>query len=203
MSMSISYQESGRRAQKRRTRAGLISAARDLLAKGITPTVEQAAAAASISRATAYRYFSNRHDLLVAAHPEIDATSLLGETPPVDAEARLDATVSAMAKLLLEGEPSYRAMLRLALEPDAAPRDRPQLRKGLRFVWIADALDPVRDRFPPDDFERLVHSIGVVTWVEALVTLVDLAGVSRARAVKVMRWSARGLLREALADTGR
>jgi AcrR family transcriptional regulator len=198
--MSIPYQESGRRAQKGRTRAALISAARDLLSAGITPTVEQAAAAALISRATAYRYFSNRHDLLVAAHPEIDATSLLGENPPLDTEARLDTTVSALAKLLLDGEPSYRAMLRLALEPDGATRDKPQLRKGLRFVWIADALEPVRDRLTPDDFKRLVHSIGMVTWVEALVTLVDLAGASRARAVKMMRWSARGLLRAALAD---
>jgi AcrR family transcriptional regulator len=200
MIMSISYVESGRREQKGRTRSGLIAAARDLLARGITPTVEQAAAAASISRATAYRYFPNRHELLVAAHPEADATSLLGPNPPADPEARLDVTVSALAKLLLDGEASYRAMLRLALEPDAPLRDEVELRRGLRFVWIADALAPVRDRFSPDEFERLVHSIGVVTWVEALVTLVDLAGFSRARAVKLMRWSARGLLRTALAD---
>ena len=35
--------------------------------------VEDAAAAASISRTTAYRYFPNERALLVAAHPEIIA----------------------------------------------------------------------------------------------------------------------------------
>ena len=70
MSMSISYEQTGSPGSEARTRQALITAARDLLAQGATPTVEAAAAAASISRATAYRYFPNQHSLLVAAHPE-------------------------------------------------------------------------------------------------------------------------------------
>jgi hypothetical protein len=46
------------------------------------------AAAASVSRATAYRYFPTREELLAAPHPEIEAVSLLGTDPPLDAEAR-------------------------------------------------------------------------------------------------------------------
>ena len=51
------YESTGRTAQKNRTRKALIDAARALIVSGITPTVEDAAAAASISRTTAYRYF--------------------------------------------------------------------------------------------------------------------------------------------------
>jgi AcrR family transcriptional regulator len=199
MSMSISYEDTGRRAQKERTREALVAAAREALAEGVTPTVEQAAAAASVSRATAYRYFPNRHELLVAAHPEVEADSLLGDDPPADPEARLDATVRSLAEIFLDAERSYRAMLRLSLSADAGRREL-SLRKGRRYLWIEDALEPVRDRLGPEGFDRLVKAISLVVGIEALVTLIDLAGLSRERAVGVMRWSARALLRAALAE---
>ena len=50
--MSIPYEEGGRSAQKRRTRDALVAAARDMVATGVTPTVDEAAAVASISRTT-------------------------------------------------------------------------------------------------------------------------------------------------------
>ncbi len=53
--MATSYELSGRRHQKARTRDALVAAARALLAQGTTPTVEEAAAAAAVSRTTAYR----------------------------------------------------------------------------------------------------------------------------------------------------
>jgi hypothetical protein len=39
-----------------------------------------------------------------------------------------------------------------------------------------------------------------VVGIEALVWLTDIAGLSRQQAVEVMRWSARSLLRAALAE---
>lgn len=106
--------------------------------------------------------------------------------------------VVALSGILLEAEESYRAMLRLSLEPDARRREL-ALRKGRRFLWIEDALEPVRDRLAEDEYERLVHALSVAVGIEALVTLTDLAGLSRDEAVAVMRWSARGLLATALA----
>ncbi len=202
VSMSIPYEQSGRRAQKARTRAALIEAARALLAEGEAPTVEQAAAAASVSRATAYRYFPTREELLVAAHPEIEAVSLLGDEPPQDPEARLDAVVSGLVEIFLGAEESYRAMLRLSLEPDPAGRRELTLRKGRRYMWIEEALEPVRDRLRPEEFRRVVHAVSVNVGIEAVVTLVDLAGLTREEAAQVMHWSARSLLRAALADAG-
>ena len=89
--MSTAYEENGRTAQKRRTREALVAAARELVADGLTPTVDAAAEAASISRTTAYRYFPSQRALLAAAHPETATESLLPEDPPADVAARLDA----------------------------------------------------------------------------------------------------------------
>jgi len=48
------------------------------------PTVEEAAAAASVSRTTAYRDFPNQKSLLVAAHPETEAVSLVPDDAGAD-----------------------------------------------------------------------------------------------------------------------
>src|SRR6267378_2415699 len=91
--MSIRYELIGRTQQKQRTRQALVTAARDMVAQGVTPTVEEAAAKASVSRTTAYRYFPSQRVLLLAAHPEIEARSLLPENAPADAEVRLDLVI--------------------------------------------------------------------------------------------------------------
>jgi AcrR family transcriptional regulator len=77
MDMDVPYLHTGRTNQKARTRDALIAAARQLLAEGATPTLEEAAAEASIGRTTAYRYFSNSRALLAATFPEIEMHSLL------------------------------------------------------------------------------------------------------------------------------
>lgn len=198
--MSISYEETGRRNQKARTRAALVAAARELLSRGVTPTVEEAAEAAAISRATAYRYFPNRHELLVAAHPEVEVMSLMGSRPPTDLGARLDKAVVGLAEVFLGAEQSYRAMLRLSLEDADQDRGELSLRKGRRYLWIEDALEPLRARVPTAEFDRLVHGVSIVAGIEALITLVDLAQLSRERALEVIRWSAQALLQAAVAD---
>jgi len=192
------YETGGRSAQKARTRDALVAAARDLVAAGgVTPTVEDAAAAASISRSTAYRYFPNKRALLVAAHPETAATSMLPADPPRDPAARLDAVVRNFSAMILDTEAQQRTMLRLSLEADAAERDALPLRQGRAIGWIAEALDGVRGDLPDQQFRQLVLSIRATIGIEAIVWLVDVAGLSRNDAVALMRWSAQALLQRA------
>lgn len=201
MDMSIPYHLGGRTQQKGRTRDALIQAARGLLAHGITPTVEQAASAAAISRTTAYRYFSDQRALLIAAHPEIEKQTLLPDDAPTDPEERLDACITAFTRQNVETEPQLRAMLRLAL--DQAPSgQRPPLRQGRAIGWIEDALAPLRQTMSEEEVHRLAVAIRSATGIEALVWLTDVAGLSRQEAMAVMRWSARALLRCAVAGGG-
>lgn len=199
MSRSISYENTGRTRQKARTRATLLDATRELLALGGTPNVEEAAEAAGISRATAYRYFPNQRALLVAAHPEIEATALLGEDAPADPQERLDRTISELIRLTIDTEPELRTMLRLSLEP--GPKEELLLRQGRAIGWIEEALAPLRGRLPRSKLRRLVLAIRSACGIEALVWLTDVAGLSRPQAADLMRWSALSLLRAALADS--
>jgi AcrR family transcriptional regulator len=200
MAMVIPYEQAGRTSQKLRTRTALVEAARDLIRSGITPAVEDAAAAASISRTTAYRYFPNQAALLVAAHPETEARSLLPDDAPDDPEARLDVVVSAFTRLIADTEPQQRTMLRLSLEPDPTRREPLLLRQGRAIGWIEEALEPCRDRLSEHELRRLVLAIRATIGIEALVWLTDVAGLTHEDAADLMRWSARALLRSALAQ---
>ncbi len=198
MDMNVSYVHTGRTSQKVRTRDALISAARQLLAEGVTPTLEAAAAEASIGRTTAYRYFPNSRALLAATFPEIETRSLLGADPPEDPLARLEIVAESQTRRLLEYEPEYRTQLRLALEGEPAGGDSLPLRIGRRIEWVEDALSPLRGRMPQPELRRLVLGICATLGIEALVWLTDMGGLSREEAVEVMRSNARTLLRSAL-----
>lgn len=200
MSMSLSYSDSGRTRQKARTRRALVEAGRELLAQGVDPTVEQAADAAEVSRATAYRYFPNQRALLLAVFPEIGSTTLLPDPAPSEPEARLDAVIANLGRQLLEHEPELRAELRVALDPQGSGQDLP-LRTGRAIGWIEEALRPLENHLAAADLRRLVLAIRTAVGIEALVWLTDVAGLSREQAVKVMRWSANALLRGALAES--
>jgi AcrR family transcriptional regulator len=198
--MSIAYELAGRTHQKQRTRQALVAAAREMVAQGVTPTVEDAAAKASISRTTAYRYFPNQRALLLGAHPEIEAQSLLPETAPEDPEARLDMVIQNFLRLIVDTEPQQRTMLRLSLEPDPSLRGELPLRQGRAIGWIIEALAPLRARTSEAKVRRLALAIRSAAGIEPLVWLTDVAGLSRKEAVAVMRGSAKALLRSALAD---
>ena len=202
MSGSETYESTGRIAQKMRTRKALIDAARVLIVSGVTPTVEDAAAAASISRTTAYRYFPNQRDLLVAAYPEIELQSLLGDHPPETVEARLDAVVGAYLSQTIDNEAGLRAALRMSLESESTYRDKLLIRQGRVITWLKDAFEPLQGQLPEHAVQRLVYAIRAAAGIEALIWLCDIAGLSRDEAKDLMMWSARALLRSALAEAG-
>ena len=196
--VSTAYEQSGRTRQKQRTRDALVAAARDLVARdGSAPTVEQAAAAAAISRTTAYRYFPSQKSLLLAAHPETGLTSLLPPDAGEDPEERLLAAVRAFHELILDTEPQQRIMLRLSLEPETTAHDLP-LRQGRAVGWFEDALAVLKPRLSDAEVHRLAVAVRSATGIEALVWLVDVAGFSRDQATELLRGTARALLQQAL-----
>ncbi len=198
MVKSIPYEQTGRTSQKSRTRAAMLEATRRLLAEGVTPTIEQAANRAAISRTTAYRYFPNQRALLIATYPELDAQSMLGDDPPADPVARLELVSRQIGSQILDHEPELRTMLRLALDPAAVEQGALPLRRGHAIEWLDDALQPLRGRMTDARLRRLVLAIRATLGIESLVWLTDIGGLSREDAVELMRSSARTLLQAAL-----
>ena len=198
--MSTAYEQSGRTQQKARTRGELVAAARALVARGgASPTVEEAAAEASISRTTAYRYFPSQKALLAAAHPEVEITSLLPPDADGDPAARLLMAVTTFTRMVIETEQQQRTMLRLSLEPDPNAHELP-LRKGRAIAWFEDALAPLEPQLTAAGLRRLAVAIRSAVGIESLVWLTDIAGLTRDEAAEQMVWSAQALLQRALTD---
>ena len=189
---------SGRAHQKLRTRAALVAAAGDLVTQGVSPSVEQAAERAGISRTTAYRYFPNRRLLLQAAHPETATVSMLPPDAPADARGRLEAVIDSFITMIRKTEPQQRVMLRMSLEDDPSQRTDLPLRKGRAIGWIGEALTPLQGELDAAQMHRLVLAIRSATGIEALVWLTDVAGLSGEEAQRLMTWAALALLDSAM-----
>jgi AcrR family transcriptional regulator len=196
--VSTSFLEHGRVQQKKRTFDALLDATRELIAQGVTPTVEDAATAASVSRTTAYRYFPNQASLIAAAHPEITARSMLAPDAGDDPVERVGQVVAETTRIIIERERQQRATLRLSLELDPDRRRELPLRQGRVISWIHEALDPAEGDYPPDVLHALALAVRSATGIESLVWLTDIAGLDRDEARELMRWSARAMTRAAL-----
>ena len=108
--------------------------------------------------------------------------------------------IQAFTRLIADTEPQQRTMLRLSLEPGASDRAPGLLRQGRAIGWIEDALSPLRGQIPARSLRRLVLAVRSATGIEARVWLTDVAGLSSAEAMKLMRWSAQAMYRSALAE---
>jgi len=183
-----------RESQRNRTRQALTSAAAALVREGGSPTVTDAAEAAGISRATAYRYFPTQELLLAevalfaAGGPLFSPTD--GAGPVAEAVGRLVRRVGAWA---YENEQALRTILRLSLDPATGVR-----RPGHRVKWIADALAPVRNRIAPETYDKLSKALTLLLGIDPVVVMSDIAGASRKEALDTLEWTARALVESAL-----
>ena len=189
--MDSAYELSGRTGQKQRTREHLVATIRQLLADGVSPTVERVAAASGISRTATYRYFPNQRALLLAAHPEIDRTTMLGPDAPSDPRRRLELTLDEQFRILLDWEPQLRASLRASLGPETPATP---LRGGRAIGWFQDALRPLGARRA----RNLAIAVRAVAGIEPYVWLRDVAGRSPAQAVRIMRSNALAVYDQAM-----
>ena len=107
--MDVPYLRTGRTSQKLRTRDALIAAARQLLAEGVIPTIEEAASEASVGRTTAYRYFPMVGRFSPLPSRRSRWTRCLEQTCPKTPLARLEVVAESLTRGIVEHEPEYRA----------------------------------------------------------------------------------------------
>ena len=206
--MAVTEDETGRFRQRRRTRAAIVAAAAELLRSGQTPSVNDVAEAADVSRRTVYLYFPTLDQLLIdatlgmlsqaAVDEAIDAADTDGD-PTERVAAMIRALYSMSAETLTLG----RSLIRLTAAPGDGT-DAPTPRRGYRRVgWIERALEPLRPQLDPAAFERLVSALAMVVGWEALIVLQDLRGLSPDEQLDTSLWAARSLIRTALDESRR
>lgn len=190
----------GRVAQRRRTRKAIVEATSVLLAAGASPSVNEIAAAADVSRRTVYLYFPTLDQLILDATlgaMNTDVDEVLARVASDDPRARLRALVEALVAGMTESLPLGRRLIKLTV--DAPPADAGGPRRGYRRIgWIELALEPVRERLAPDRFDRLVSGLAMVIGWEGFIVLTDVRGLTAEAAGEVVLDAALALLDAAL-----
>jgi AcrR family transcriptional regulator len=139
--------DKGRPQQRLRTRKDLLQAAARLMRKGGQPSLEDVAAEAMVSRATAYRYFPDVGALLAEASLDVDvpdAEALFGDDATLDPVARLEMVDAAMHDAVTENEAQMRRMLAHAVTRalDASPGDGTPPRQNPRTIHSGSDAPP-------------------------------------------------------------
>ena len=188
--------------QRLRTRKDLLLAAARLLEEGRTPGMDEIAAAAMVSRATAYRYFPTLEALLLEAPLQgetPDPATLFAGDESTDAEARIDRAEAALHRMSYRNARQLRLMLAhtLAQEPaDAVPR-----RQNRRTPLIEAALQPLRGELEPAAFRRLCRALALVFGTESMIVCTDILQLDEEAARELKSWTVRALVRAALRET--
>jgi AcrR family transcriptional regulator len=182
----------GRPNQKRRTRKDLLQAAARLMQEGRSPSLEEIAEAALVSRATAYRYFPNVEALLLEAALDLAVpdTKAIFRDVPDDPVARLDRVDGALHDMSLANEAALRMMLAQSLQrglkdaDDGVPK-----RQNRRSPLIEMALEPSREEFSPVSLDLLTKAVAFLVGTEAMVVFRDVLQLDPEEARTVKRWA--------------
>ncbi len=195
--------------QRYRTRKDLITAAARLMREGRKPTLEDVAAAALVSRATAYRYFPNVESLLVEASIDVtvpDGEALFAGEPSGDPEERIDKAEAAMHRSVFDNEILVRLMLastvtRRTESADGAAGAMVPVRQNRRTPLIDAALAPARGRFDDEPYQLLRAALALVFGSESMIVFRDVLQMDEQTARCVKSWAVRALVRAALAQS--
>ena len=194
----------GRVNQKARTRQAIVRAAGALLARGEKPSLDEIAAEARVSRATAYRYFPGLDALLSEAAVDLlvpEPDELFANGTPTDAFERLELVDDTFDKACHEREAALRLMLARVLERSVRrSKDDPPLRQNRRVPLIEKALAPLEPRLGRARFTRLAQALAVLIGTEGMIALEDVVGLDPTEARAVRRWAMDALVAAALRE---
>jgi AcrR family transcriptional regulator len=196
--MSLAREGGPRANQKLRTRKDLLEAAAQLMRDGRTPSFEEIAEAALVSRATAYRYFPGLDALLLEAALDVampTPEAIFAGASPCDPIARLERLDAALSRMMAANETGLRVMLAQSVQRAGDPEA--PTRQNRRSPLIAEALAPARDQFDPEAFATLSKALVLLLGIEGVVAFKDVLRVSDAEAHGIRRWAIRALVEAA------
>jgi AcrR family transcriptional regulator len=194
--------EQGRPQQRLRTRKDLLSAAARLMQQGKNPTLDEVAAEALVSRATAYRYFPDASALLAEAAIDLKvpgAEQLFEDNDEQDPVARLTSVDDALHDAVARREAQMRIMMAHSVMRAVHARagKATPARQNRRTPLIAAALAPARDEFTPAALRKLEQALALIIGTEGVIVTRDVLGIDDAEARKVKRWAIRALVEAA------
>jgi AcrR family transcriptional regulator len=208
MSVSFSSDDPGTTSLNKasaRTRDLMVRTAVSLMQRGQSPSVSEAAEAAGVSRATAYRYFPTQSALVEAVVDHALGPILQWDSVSTDAGDRVEDLLASSNHRIVEFEATFKAALGLSMQQWAQKRSGtqptgPEFRRGHRIELIERAIAPLRGELTEAEFRRLAKSLSLVFGLEVILVLKDIWNVEADEMQDVATWTARALVRTALAD---
>jgi AcrR family transcriptional regulator len=200
--MMAGKERTGRPNQRMRTRKDLLQAASRLAKEGRTPTLDEVAEEALVSRATAYRYFPSVEALLVEAAVDIavpEPEAFFRNEASADPVLRLQRVETALYDMILANEPMLRTMLAHTIQHDMQADETGKLprRQNRRTPLIEAALEPARNQFKPAALKPLMRTLALIMGPEATIVVKDVLQLDDAEARKTKRWAIRALVEAA------
>ncbi|MBR9913476.1 MAG: TetR/AcrR family transcriptional regulator [Algicola sp.] len=188
--------ETGRKAQKKKTRKQLLQSAQDLLSLGKPFSLEDVAKHSNTSRATVYRYFSNIDVLCSEAGLDIHTKSpdtLFDEFQHLSIIERIIAIQNYYNQLALDNEMAFRTYLSVYLKDDKSAT-----RGSRRVESLKLALSPVRDQIQKKEYHHLIHSATILMGIEPMIAAKDVCQLSNEKAIETLKWTLQILLEKTI-----
>jgi len=188
-----------------RTQRLMLQTATELMQQGHTPSVNEVAEEAGVSRATAYRYFPSQLALVQSVVNEVLGPITNWQPTYEGAEERLTDLLTHSLPLIDEFEATFRAALKLYLEQWAnsqhsADGTAEKFKRGHRLKMLNDAVSPLKGVLGDAELERLIGGLSALFGIETIVVLKDINGMDSSHTRNTIIWAAQALVRQAIAE---
>ena len=194
--MKNEYLRQGRTAQKQKTREKILQAAHQLQHKGDEFTLEKVAELAGISRATIYRYYSNKDVLSAEAVLDMRTRSpeqILLEQKDRSLQEAFLGIQEYYNQLAQDNERAFRKYLSVLLDEDNQVNER-----GARRVrTLTGAMDKYEVPLSQEEKKKLVYMATLMMGIEALIVTRDVCRLEENESKEVLKWGLNTLLKGA------
>ncbi|MBX2846582.1 MAG: TetR/AcrR family transcriptional regulator [Saprospiraceae bacterium] len=190
--MKGDYTAQGRRDQKLKTRAKILSAAKAFIAKGLPFSLEEVSKEISISRATIYRYFPNVDVLIQEAGIELpDAPEVIVDQQKKKSYAQQVLGIQDYyLQFILDNEAAVRKYIAVAI----GHPDKSDLRGARRTLALDLIFKDHELAISNVDLEKLKVICTVLMGIEALIVTKDVCRLSDSASKEILRWGLEKML---------
>ncbi len=190
---------------KKRTYEHLIQIAIEALEQGNDISITELSNKCGISRATAYRYFPTKSDLVSAVVEQSLGPIFFWKSNKEKVEERVNDFLAFAFPQMLKHEGALRAALRLSLQQWATERSKiseqsEKLVRGNRKEILYNLLLPLKGELSQELYDKVIYSISIIYGSEILMVLKDIWNFDNEQVITLSQWIAKAIINQAKID---
>ena len=190
--MKRNYIETGRVNQKLETREQILISAQYFMSKGLSFTLEDVAKKAGISRATIYRYYSNKDVLANEAGLDLNTEapeSIYNSLTHRRLHDQIYGVQDYFNQLAIDNEKAFRNYLSTNIISETQEKKRGARRK-ITMEMVLETTD-----ISKDDQIKLSNIMTVLMGIEPMIVAKDVLELNDQEAKDLLKWGAEQILK--------